>query len=61
MDWKPITTAPTDGTGVIARDRYGDERWTWFAFGDWIYLGWRENADQDGYECEEIWSPIEWA
>lgn len=60
MAWQPIHTAPRDGERIHARDADGVERVTWFDFGDWVYVGWRENDDRDEYETEEWWEPTEW-
>jgi hypothetical protein len=60
MAWQPIHTAPRDGKRIHARDADGVERVTWFDFGVWVYVGWRENDDRDEYETEEWWEPTEW-
>ena len=60
MAWQTIHTAPRDGERIYARDADGVERVTWFDFGDWVYVGWRENDDRDEYETEELWEPTEW-
>ena len=60
MAWQQIDTAPRDGERIHARDADGVERVTWFDFGDWVYVGWRENDDRDEYETEERWEPTEW-
>lgn len=60
MTWTTITTAPQDGTKILARDQEGTQRWTWFDLGGWCYQGWRENEDQEEFESDEWWEPTEW-
>ena len=60
MAWEPLETAPKDGSDVLAQDADGFVRWTKFEFGDWVYNGWCENADQEEFECEQVWEPTSW-
>lgn len=58
--WKPISEAPLNHNAtVIARDEEGNERRTYRQYGVWCYIGWEENEDQEEFEVEICWNPIE--
>lgn len=57
MNWQPITTAPKNGSSIVARDDEGYIRWTWFEDGDWVITPFQ---DDYGVDVEQVWEPIEW-